>query len=92
MVTLRGKLRYVGGDTRLAQCPSEPLSNPPLWVLLAYCVGGAPDTTSVTQTLQNANWNDGDCAAVYGDWLAAGQILCVDVHAGFIVPCPNGPC
>jgi hypothetical protein len=92
MVTLRGKLRYVGNDTRLAQCPCEPAANPPLWVLLVSCAGGAPDAASVTQALTNANWNDGDCAAIQGDWLAGKPFFCVDLQGAFITPCPNGPC
>jgi len=92
-VLIRGKIRYVAGDTRLAQCPCEPANNPPLWVLLASCVNGIPDSPAVTQVLQNANWSDGDCVVVQGAWLASGgQTLCVNTAVKFIAPCPNGPC
>jgi hypothetical protein len=92
MVTLRGKLRYCDGDTRVVQCPCEAVKNPPLWVLLVSCAAGVADSATVTQILQNANWHDGDCIAVQGNWLTPRETLCVDQQAKFIAPCPRGPC
>jgi hypothetical protein len=90
-IALRGRLSYVGNDTRLQQCPCEPASNPPLNALLAVKSGVPDDLSGASNYLKNLGWTAGSCVEVQGTFATIGG----NVRAFYFLQiknCPTGPC
>jgi hypothetical protein len=90
---LRGKLRFVGNETRLSQCQCELDGRPPLDELLAIANGNPNDINGATTHVKGLNYDDGMCVEVRGNF----RIVGFGVYAFYLTsihdcPNPNAPC
>jgi hypothetical protein len=90
-VGVRGKLIYVGNESRIRQCACEPVFNPPVDVLLAISSGTPDDITGATNYLKNIGWNSMTCVEVDGIVGTVGANVRV-LFLQQIKHCPTGPC
>lgn len=87
MTHLRGKLRFISGETRLCQCSKEPANNPPLNELLAKQNGNPDDIRGATNYIKGQGYQEGACVEVGGN---SGTIGGVRVfYLVLIASCPN---
>lgn len=94
-IGLLGNLWYIAGESRLQQCPCEPVYNPPLDVVLAVSSPTMSDRQAATIFLQGLGYAGGACVAVDGtpDIIGAGiSAFYLDPNTPCIKACPNGQC
>jgi hypothetical protein len=94
-VGLLGRLQYISGESRLQQCPCEPVYRPPLDVVLAVSSPTMSDRQAATIFLQGLGYAGGACVAVDGAPATIGagiSAFYLDPKTQCIRACPNGHC